>query len=55
MRRERDGVDERQRPDLVGPGDDLADRVDRADRVAGIADRDELRLRRQLRFEVFEV
>ena len=37
------------------PRDDLADRVDRADRVAGISDRDELRSRPELRFEVLEV
>ena len=43
VRRERDRVDVGQRADLVRARDDLGDRVDRPDRVAGIADRDELR------------
>ena len=55
VRRVRDGVDVGQRPDLVGAGDDLGDRVDRADRVARVADGDELRPRRELRLEVLEV
>ena len=55
VRREGDGIDVRQRADLVRAGDDLADRVDRPDRVAGVAHRDELRPRPELRLEVLEV
>ena len=39
----------------MGPGDDVADRIDRADRIAGIAHGDELGPRRQLGFEVLEI
>ena len=55
VRRVGDGIDVGQGADLVGAGDDLADRVDRADRVAGVADRDELGARRELGLEVLEV
>jgi hypothetical protein len=55
VRRVGDGIDIGQCPDLMRPRDDLADRVDRPDSVARIADGDELRPRGQLRLEVLEI
>ena len=55
MRGIRHGIHVGQGADFMRPGDDLTDRVDRADRVAGIAHGDELRPRTKLGFEVLQV
>ena len=55
VRRVGDRIDVGQGADLVGARDDVADRVDRPDRVAGETDGDQLRMAVQLALEVLEV
>ncbi len=55
VRRVGDRIDVGHRPDLVGALDDGLDRVDRADRIAGVAHGHEPRPRPELRLEVLEV
>ena len=55
VRREGDRIDIGQAPTSCARATISLDRVDRADRVAGVADRDQLRPRPELRLEVLEI
>src|SRR2546427_8751322 len=55
MRRVMDGIDERQRTCLMRQANNLLDGIDCPYRVRRVAHSDELRLRRDLSFQVVEI